>query len=358
MATLAQITHETRIILKLLAVSAIIVSSVFLAIWTVNVSKKVLFPAPPPGPEMKFGALPPFFLPQGKSSSGIQFSVNTIEGTLPPVPDRMRVYKIFKSEPNILSLQNIKNRLKKFGFSDQETKITDTMYQWTQEETGSVIKYDLLTNNFEVTSSFISSGREGELQSLPRYEETILFPLQFLKELGIDTSNIDQSRSTLQYLALSGTNLSETTSASQAKIAKIQLYQKSLPVDPFLLGLAQYESLNIFYPTYPESSLNFLVANTQTGLKIIEAKFFYNIPSTTEYSTYPLKGIDEMYQDLQVGKGYIIAAPNSKFVEIIELEPGYYLSDKEQFYITPILIFKGKDFVAFVSALEEPSVGN
>ena len=108
----------------------------------------------------------------------------------------------------------------------------------------------------------------------------------------------------------------------------------------------------MYYPRPPYSTINFLIVG-DTIDPVVEAQFFHqDIAETGE--TYPIKTADQAFEELRNGKGYIASFfGTSTTVKIKDVTLGYYISDRPQEYLMPIIVFHGdNDFIAYVSAVQ------
>ena len=104
MLTLNKATSLTKNIAKW---SAIIVGSIILLLILVRVGKtlkEIIAPTPLPPPTVSFGKLPPIEFPKSSSVQQLNYSIDTVTGALPKFPDRTRVFKIERPNPDILAL--------------------------------------------------------------------------------------------------------------------------------------------------------------------------------------------------------------------------------------------------------------
>src|SRR3989338_7471079 len=133
MASLAQVTKETRLILKIGSSVAILVFIIFLIFKGGSFIRDTFFPAPPAPPEEKFGALPVMSFPQDAATQAVpEFRVNTISGNLPTFSTTIKVYELKQIESSITALQSARNRAAVLGYTQNQQIITPTIYKWSE----------------------------------------------------------------------------------------------------------------------------------------------------------------------------------------------------------------------------------
>lgn len=354
MASLAQVTRETRLFLKISAIVLVIVGIVFGSTKSYTVFKQVFFPPPPPAPEAKFGKLANITFPASKGALPSEYKINNVQGTLPELPDRINVYKIKKQEATILALQSVRRRLLDLGYSEQETKITDTLYSWVQKNTQQTIKYDILTNNFDISSDYLNN--EFSVGITNDKNEFIDAAKNLTSALQLDVSDIDFANSTVLYLKIQNQQLIPVEKPFEAQLVQVNINQTDLAVTPFSLFQNKIEKMKVFYPNFPSSSMYVIIGIKNNRMNIFEAHFNHQIINTEIKTTYPIKKMQEMFQELQNGKGYIINNSSSTTIDILDITPGYYIGEKPQDYTIPVIIFKGTDFIGYVPMISESSI--
>ena len=100
------------------------------------------------------------------------------------------------------------------------------------------------------------------------------------------------------------------------------------------------------------SPINVLIGEVLDQPEVVEANFIHQIPSD-EYSTYPIKTSNLAFEELKKNKAYIASSPQNGKISIKNITLGYYIGEKEQDYLVPIIVFEGNGFEAFVSAVTD-----
>jgi hypothetical protein len=360
MVSLADISDDTRKFLKYggIGLGALII--LFIGIKTVGLIINVLFPKPAPPPEQKFGKLPGIQFPNTSGQQDITYSLNTITGALPNFPDRLPVYKFTQNEPSLLALQNVREILSPLGYTLNETQLSNTLFQWSNPD-GSLIQYDIVNNNFKISSNYLYTTASQSAYSFPDTSQIIEYPLTYLGKINEDTSDVDSSLTQVSYYNIGGNQLVPTENPSTAQVARVDMYQNNVPVDPFTPFQDQVTDLPIFYANPGKSSLYFLLEPLNFDLKVVEAQFNHqtiNLENTDAFSTYYIKTAQQAFNDLKSGNAYIINTGTAKTVQINDIELGYYAGDGTNEYLMPIVVFKGDGFTAYVNAIPTSSIGN
>ncbi len=345
MASLATVTKETRLTLKILAALSVGGFLLFMIFKGGALLKNILFPTPAPPPVQKFGKLPHIDFPS-KGGEGIEYRINTVSGQLPVLADRSDVYEIAKPQPNLLALDNARSRVSNDDFVQNETKITDTLYQWTQINTGIIIQYDILDQNFTIASNYLNNPGLSSNIRLPDKEKIKQDVIAYLGSIGSPIDDIDLGKSKVVLLQNSSGNLIEAENLANAKYANINLVQNDI------------NGTGIVYPDPTRSILNFTVSYPVREVKPLEGQFYHYRPVVDTKSDYPIKTADQGLEDLKRGNAYIINPQKLTTVDITDVAVKFYLGDKTKDYFLPVIVYTGINFTAYVEAIPDTSLAD
>lgn len=302
--------------------------------------RDAFFPKPPPPPEQAFGPLPSVTFPQSQSN-GISYTINTIDGTLPILPSRTNVYKIISENPSLLALDEAKNNLDSANFVENQIKLTDTRYRWTQARSGVVIEYDIVNNNFSISSNYLSNSSLLSTGILPD-EKSITSDVEgFLRTIQARTENLNISEAKVEYLELTNGKLVGAQNLGSARLARVTILQR--PINDIDIVFSNPEgSLTTFVVSYPNSRL-----------QILEGIYYNYIINEEEFSDYPLKTATVAFDNLQKGLAFVDNPQNLSNVDITGIELKYYLDQDHEGYLMPVFVFTGANFRAYVEAIAE-----
>jgi len=336
MAKLADVTSEVRIILKILAGALVTIVALFLFLKGGQIFKALFFPTPPAPPKMEFGKLPnPSFPKQNKLS--LDYQINTVDGQLPPLPDRINVYKVVTNEPSLVALDNARSSLRGVGFTQGEEKINDSIYQWSNT-TGVNVQYNIFTNNFQVSSDVASSPPPLGI-SLTN-DILLQSATNLLDNLSENSSDINQANYKVIYLALQNGQLGKVSSADQAQAAQINLFQN--PINKY----------QVYYQETDSSSMNFIFEDEGGFPKLVYGKYFHFTPDLKTFSDYPIKTAQQAFEDLKNDNAYVSTTlKDGETADILNVALGYYIGEKNESYFLPVIVFSGNNFTAYVNAI-------
>lgn len=307
--------------------------------------KEYFFPTPLPPPTVKFGKLPSIAFPDNATNppvGGFTYRLNTLSGQLPSLPTQTRVYKIVNPEPNLLALQRSQERVSKIGFDSSPIRISNTLYQWTsQNAPPKKLLLDIISLNFSLSSDFVSDQDILSARNLPDENGAIETAKNFFSNISFP-DDIDTQKTKATLLSIEGQELVPATSFSKTQIIRVDFFQKDV------------DKLPLYYPKPKNSIMYVLIAAGSFEPQIVEAKFFHHSISEIS-STYPIKTAEEALSELKNKKAYIASYFGSEAnIAIKDISLGYYLSDEEQNYLLPVIVFEGNNgFFAYVEALKD-----
>ena len=354
MGSLAQITYYLRIVGKIAAVIGAVALVIFLIFRGGTYLYRVIKPPAPPVPAQIFGRLPQIKFPE-QNKTLAEYKTDTITGRLPALPDRMRIYKMVETEPNLFALQNVRASLRTYGFTFGEREIDplEKVYTW-QNSYGNTIKYNLLRNTFEIFQNPQLQLPPPEMH-FSDSEQALKYIQTFLGNLNQDTSDIDFSLTQVAYFKIETDGVKGVKEAVLANTAQINLFQSDLSINPLTIFGEKIEKLSLVYPVLSEnqtSTMSFVVRLTTNGPIIIQARYLHYKVDPNNFSDYPLKPIEAAFEDLQNGKAYYLGSSTQPVIGITSIALGYYIGQDTPNFAVPVIIFAGTNFKAYVFALK------
>lgn len=337
MLTLSQATLETKKILKF---AGIFLGGLIGILLIYNIYK-TLNPAPPPPPQVSFGKIENLNFPKEEENKKINYSLNTISGTLPNFPTQLKVYRIQKNKANLLALTQVKEKVRNIGFSENPTKLSPGIYQWTDKSFSRRILFNIVSFNFNLSSFYLFDTKLSSPSNILSINDAINSVNSFLAKLELAPNDIDSLKTKTTLFSIKNNSLSPATSLSKTQVIRVDLFQKDI------------DNLPIVYPGPNSSTINFMVAGEKLNPEIVEANFF-NQPISSKSATYPIKTAKTAFEDLKKGKTYIASSIEKNNVLIKNIFLAYFLGDNEQNYLSPVVVFEGdNNFTAYVPAVTD-----
>jgi hypothetical protein len=202
---------------------------------------------------------------------------------------------------------------------------------------------DIVTNDFRLTSSFMTDEQVLSGQYVPGEETAKEEAEDFFNTIDTIPPDIDLEKTKIEYFTISNGTLSNAASRANAQLARVDLYQKAI------------EKIPVVYPKPPYSTMYVLLGTGRNDPIVVEAAYLHQaIDTGKKDATYPIKTSQEAFEELQRGKAHIISYfGSSSSISLKNVYVGYYLSDKQQQYAYPVVVFEGDSgFVAYVSLIE------
>jgi len=341
--TLNQTTSLTKNVAKW---SAIIVGSIILILILIKVGKilkEIIAPTPLPPPTISFGKLPAIEFPNSSSSEQLNYSIDTVTGALPTFSDRAKVFKIEEPNPDLLALKKAGEKVAKTGFSSSSIRVLANTYQWTdiQSSIFRKIDVDIFTSDFSVSSAFLSNQAVISGTNPPDPYKATSFAQDFLSSLSFLYNDLDLGKTKTNLFTIKDSNLIPATSVSTAQVIEVDFFQKDL------------DKIPVVYPRANNSTMNIFVGGGKNQPQVVRGEFFHQKISN-DSSTYPIKTASNAFSQLKNGEGYVLSSSGNKDVSIRNVYLGYYMGDKKQNFLMPVVIFEGDHgFIAYVPAVKD-----
>lgn len=339
MVTLHKATEETRLLIKW---AAILLGIIFLLIFVIRIAgviKEYFFPTPPQPPTLLFDKLPKVVFKEVPYLKKLTYSLDTLSGELPKFPSQLPVYKIVQPEPSLLAKDKAQEKVSQLGFTQPEIPLSETLYQWNEQNYPfRRLTLNILSYNFDLTSSFLYDPQVLSPKVSPNETNALEKAQSFLSTVSNYSEGLNLQKTKTTLLSIKNAQLKEATSLSDAKLVRVDFYQKDVDKYP------------VYYPHPPFSAINFLVSNGN----IVEAHGWYH-KIDPNFATYPIKSAEQAFDLLKKGEASIVSyfgyATN---VSITNVFLGYYLEDNDQDYAMPSIVFEGDNgFFAYVSAVSD-----
>jgi hypothetical protein len=362
--------HRTTELIKKILKAALIGGGTFIIlifIFRIGMFVKgVIFPAKPIPPDVKFGKLPSIPFGEPVLKENFNYSLETLTGKLPELPDKVKVYKIVFNPTTLLNSKETDSKAVAIDFKDSHgdaiphKAIQSEQYEWTDDTNTlpRILTMNINNYNFTLQSPYIDHEPILNSTYIANQEGAKEVVVQLLTNMGLYYKDIDPEKSTTELLSIKNGTLVPAKTLSATQVVRVNLFQKDI------------EEIPIYYPRYPHSTMDFLVASRSLDFTdIVDGHFTHqqiklpdaDNPDPEDTATYPAKTVDEAYQELQDGKAFISNYFGSKKdISITDVSLGYFLSELKQEYIMPIYVFHASDgeFYGFVSAIKEDWITN
>ncbi len=343
MLTLSKATAATKSFFRWAAIGigSILLLLILFRVFTA-VKDKITPPAPP---TVSFGKLPAITFPASQTNKNLSYSIDTVTGALPVFPDRESVFKTSKPLPDLLALDKTSSKISAAGFNGQPIQISDGLYQWTGADQNSGLSkkiiFDIFLGNFNLTSAYLSDSAVLSSSNLPNQTEAINKAQALLSSMRVLPNDVNLEKSQTSLFSIKNGTLIPATSLSNTQVVQVSFFQNDL------------NGIPVVYPNPNSSTINVFVGGGPSDPQVVKIDFFHqNIAS--ESATYPILSSSQAYERLKNGDAYIASFDGKDSVSINKVSLGYYLSDQNQDYVLPVVVFQGNNgFTAYVSAVSD-----
>lgn len=344
MASLTETAYYTRKIINWGIVGAIALLVFRLLFVGFTAWWAAAHPPPPPPPSVAFGTLPaPNFPRSAAGSTDLTFNLQTVDGNTPYLGDRAKVYFMPKPVSNFLSFERAKKLATTLGFSGEAAGVSNRLFIWTDTAISyRTLQVDIVSGNFTLKYDYKSDLGIALEKDLPTREKALSEIKLFFDNIGVSSSEIMTGDLKISFLKLTGNQLTETTSLSEADFVRIDIFRPRL------------DDMSIF-SSDPTQALVYLIfsGSKDSKKRLIEVGYTYNPISTDNFATYPIRSSSDAYKELTGGNGYIArVGENGNKINILKIYLAYFEPAETQTYLEPVYIFEGeKGFYGYVPAV-------
>lgn len=305
-------------------------------------------PIPPQKPDIRFNKLPaPKFTTVSTSSSGLNFTLENVDGRPPETTATAKVYTMPKKLPSILSEERAKKMATKLGFTNEPEIITPTLYHYTYPG-DPLWNLDIDTTNlnfklkydYQKNLSVISS--EGGL----RTDEALSYTKDYIQNNGLFDGSIIGGKTSFNTYIFDPVSKTfpPATSISTTNAVRINFLRNDIDL------------LKVLPPAFDQSYNYALYASTISPSRILELNYTFWPIAFDDFGTYPLRSGTTAWHDLIDGYAYVVKIGNNtpdRSIVIRNIYLAYYDSDEPQQYLQPIFVFEGDNgFVAYLPAID------
>lgn len=340
MATLTEVSYYMRRIIKWGSVGIVIIMLIPFAWGIVKGIYLKLNPPPPPAPTVKYGKLPKLKFLDNDPNYKPQFKLETIAGGLPKLANTSKVYFVTVNKSRILELDKIKPIAAILGFTTEPQKIDDQTYKFILNKPAASLTVDIIYNSYVYNFDWRSEPQILSAKDIPNNQQALLEARNFWQNLGLLASDLADGQSKITYLKIDDSgNVIPALSLSQANLVRADLFRSDKDSLKFVTTQGDKSPVNVLF-----SGL------TDRNKRVVEANYAYSRILEGDFSTYPLKTVDQAWNEMQQG-GYV-AKKAGNVVTIRTVTLAYYESDQPQEFIQPVYVFEGDGgFIGYVPAI-------
>ncbi len=292
-----------------------------------------------------------------KTTAGIRFTIDTVEGKPVGGADSANVYHLLPPPTS------------KFGYIEKAHLIargfginTDTALKRVLNdkaiftEANQKISINVESFNYIYEYAFENDTTVFDGAVTPTSLEAESAAKAILKDVDVYPKELAQGQTNTIFFYFDPIKKKVTTiDAKQSDPSQPQQSANMVEVD---FSRPDIEGLPVVSTNYFNTDNYLLMVHYADGTsRVLKSQIEYYERSSDQVGLYPLRSADEAYADLQSGGGYVINNPlNQKSITIKEMFLAYYDhydQDEGDIYLQPVYVFIGKEnnFVAYVPAI-------
>jgi hypothetical protein len=210
---------------------------------------------------------------------------------------------------------------------------------------------DIINTHFSLLRSWQADPSLITNKRFVNDQQSILDARTFLSSAGLmATDLIGQEK--LIYLRAQGDQLIPAISLSEADFVRVDFFRA--PFQAASLGTTT-DSLSLpFYTADPDRGLVSIIVSgsSEQNKKIIAVDYRYSPIEYESFSDYPLKTVQQAWDELNAGGGFIASFTGANEGIVRRISLGYFDPLTAHEFVMPIYVFVGdNDLVAYVSAI-------
>lgn len=297
-------------------------------------------------PDVKFQKLPaPKFSDIERSSSGLHFSLENIEGKPPEATTVAKVYSMPKKSLTLLSSDKATAIAKKLNFQESPEIANQTSYFYKISDfPNKSLSIDIVYLNLEYRTVYEPYAADIFQKAILSTKEVMVANvINFITKNGLMDASFTNSAPIVQLLRFDDPTKKfvEVDKIKNAHAIRVNFFRQNL------------NGLRILPPKFNES-YNYALYTQSPPYDFLEISSIFWPIDYANVATYPLKSSQQAWQDLLDGYGFVVKMGNNSPDKIIirKIYLAYYDSKISQPYLQPIFVFEGdNNFTAYVPAI-------
>lgn len=341
MADLAEVSYYTRKAVKWGAIGLVVIllapvvwrgiRAVYLKIW----------PPPPPPPTVAYGSLPQLAFPPADKDYQPVLRLETIDGKLPKLPPIGNVYVVNVNKSRLLELDRVKARVKSLGFTAEPQEVDEQTYKFVHPVIPATLTVDVIYNSYQYRYDWTLDQELYAALAVPNADQAFLEAKSFFQALGVLGSDLASGKPRVAYFAAQPPQMVPTGSLSEANFIRVDLWRSDRDDLPWVTTRGDISPVNITFSGVSDRSK-----------KVVEANLRYSQVIEGNLATYPLKTVDQAWNELQQGQGHVAIKAGSQVI-VRQVYLAYYEADGPQEFVQPVYVFAGDGgYLAYIEAID------
>lgn len=293
-----------------------------------------------------FGVISKPIVKDASTSSGIEFTLDTIEGAPITATDTARVFFLPPSPARFGYRENVFLMAQNIGVNTQSAKYRLVNKQANFETDKQKLTVDIGNFNFTYQYFFENEPKLFENYEIPISDEATVAAIGFLQSVGRYPEELIKGETqSIYFFHDSNTEtLNQVQKNSEANLVEIDFFRPQIDGIP---------TVSYKFP----NSHNFVLGyfDAETKFQVLNAQMSFFEKSEAQVGIYPLKTGKQAYESLRKGEALVVKNPSgAKNITIKKMFLAYYDPNIYQDYLQPVFVFIGEpEFVAFIPAVSD-----
>lgn len=302
---------------------------------------RVIFPEPPPPPEVCFGKLTTLPFPEGAPGfENLTFTLETATGDLPAFPEQLSVHFMPKAPASLQNLELAKQKALSLGFQPGGRELVETVFLFQHSTAPSSLTMNIVSGIFSISYDLRANPRA--IDNLPPAPEAASVKVRsYLSQAGLFKEDLS-GPATYNFIKIVEGRFEERVSLSESDLTKVNLFRKN------------FNDISPVTPNPKQSNVWFMLSGSRDKEnQIIAAEYQYYPIDEERGCTYPLITAKQAWESLTSGSGFIASTDNNQTqITIRRVYLAYYDAGQYTEFYQPVVVFEGdNNFVAYIPAV-------
>jgi len=294
-----------------------------------------------------FGKIPPPEIKIGTPSGGLEYVLDTVEGSPTTASPTAKVFFLPETSTKFGYREKIYLIAKNLGFDTETVSHTLSGQKAVFEDAKRRLSIDITNFNYDYEYLYATDEAFFQNIAIPDENQIQQAATDFLKEVGRYPEELAMGKNHILYFNLDTENnrLYATERPQEANVVEVDFYRPDVD--------AASSPIPVVPPSYFNSQNHVVMVFSESGVKVLRAKIAFFEKSTTQIGVYPLKTGDTAWVELKAGKGTIVANDTvGSSITVKKMFLGYFDPDTYQPYLEPVYVFLGdNNYVGYVPAV-------
>lgn len=346
MATLTEVSLVARKVIRYGSIALVVL---ILFPGFLKIAKQIYLkinPPPPPAPTVRYGKLPKLDFPEMPAEATPEYTLETIEGGLPKLETQAKVFVVGINKSRLLTLNRVKQKVGTLGFINEPIQTDEQTYLFIHPKNGSQLSYNVVSGSFFYKYDWTLDKAIFQSHNIPIGSEAISTAKDFLNSVGSLSEDLVSGNGKFIYLVASGSAVFPTDSVYDANFVRVDLFR------------ANKDKLRVVTVGGDTSPIEVMISGLSDAKRIVQANFQYSQILENDFATYPLITVQQAWNNLLAGQGYIAKRTTPK-VTVRRVTLAYFESNQPQKFLQPVYLFEGDaGFMGYVQAVDPKMIAD